>query len=73
MEMNLHSVADIKKNDLVLLETKLLKYCTKDEHNRWTVQHVQMELIMIYLLNPADKHEQMPVVEAADEINDLEI
>ncbi|KAG6375993.1 hypothetical protein JVT61DRAFT_2876 [Boletus reticuloceps] len=72
-EMELHSIADIKKNDLVVLETKLLKYRTKDEHNKWTVQRMQMELVTIYLLNSADEHHQMPVVEPMHEINDLEI
>ncbi|KAG6378305.1 hypothetical protein JVT61DRAFT_14025 [Boletus reticuloceps] len=47
-------VTDLKKNDLVLIEGKVTKYRAKDEHNKWSLQHVQMELAAISLLHSND-------------------
>lgn len=50
-QMNPLHVMDIKKNNLVLLEAKLIRYRTKDADNKWSGQHSQFELLAVSLLN----------------------
>lgn len=53
-EMPVLPVSEIKKDDLVLVETKITRYHTKDADNKWSLQRVQMELLAISLLHSAE-------------------
>lgn len=56
-EMPNYSVMDFKKNDLVLLETKLSKYCVQgNDKSKWNHQHVQFEILAISVLYSANAH-----------------
>ena len=55
-EMPYYSVTDLKKNDLVLLETKLTKYRVQGtDKTKWNHQCVQFEMLAISLLYSADE------------------
>lgn len=52
-EMAKYPITLIKKNDLVVVETKVTRYHTKDADNKWSNQRVQMELLAVSLLHYA--------------------
>lgn len=55
-EMPYYSVTNLKKNDLVLLETKLTKYHVQGtDKMKWNHQYVQFEMLVISLLYSADE------------------
>ena len=45
-----YSALDLKKKDLVLLETHITCYRQKDENGRWTIHHAQFELQAVSIL-----------------------
>ncbi|KAF8426459.1 hypothetical protein L210DRAFT_3312358, partial [Boletus edulis BED1] len=46
-----YPVAELKKSDLVLMESKITKYRTKDADSKWALQRVQTELRAVSLLH----------------------
>ncbi|KAF8131103.1 hypothetical protein EV363DRAFT_1296544 [Boletus edulis] len=71
-EMPPYPVEELKKNDLVLLESKIICYKLKDANNNWTIHHVQMEMLTISLLYCADLEESADKETSCD-IRDLQI
>lgn len=67
-EMPLYPADELKKNDLVLLESKIMHYRVKNADNKWTSQHVQMEMVVISLLSTADTGDEDVNVKS-DELN----
>ncbi|KIK74841.1 hypothetical protein PAXRUDRAFT_788621 [Paxillus rubicundulus Ve08.2h10] len=52
-EMAYYNPIDLKTRDLVLIETRITRYKSKDNDNKWTVQRAQLELLAINLLYSA--------------------
>ena len=57
LDMPPYSALDLKKDDLVLLESNITRYRVKDTDNKWSSQRVQMEMLAISLLFSADAPE----------------
>lgn len=53
-DMPTYPISDIKKDDLVLMESKITRYRIKGMDNKWSHQRVQMELLAVSLLHSAD-------------------
>ena len=51
--MQKYNTLDLKKKDLVLLETRLTRYCQKDDNGRWSIHRAQFELQAISILQNA--------------------
>jgi hypothetical protein len=71
-EMAAYSVEGIKKNDLILMESKITRYQTRNTENKWGNQCTQMELITLLLLHSADPSEGADK-EATQDITGLRI
>jgi hypothetical protein len=57
-EMELISLTDLKKNDLVLLEAKINHYRAKDPRDEKWGQHAQLEMTAISLLHSPDSTDE---------------
>ena len=53
--MEKYATLDLKKKDLVLLETRLTRYRQKDENGRWTIHGMQFELQAVSILENAQE------------------
>ncbi|KAG9312346.1 hypothetical protein JVU11DRAFT_7664 [Chiua virens] len=53
-----YSVHNLKKDDLVLLETKISHYQLKDQDHKWSSLRPQMDILAISILYDADDEEQ---------------
>jgi len=66
--MQKYNTLDLKKKDLVLLETHIMCYRQKDKNGRWTIHCAQFELQAILILQTAPYDNGAP-----DENLDIEI
>ncbi|KAF8439782.1 hypothetical protein L210DRAFT_867482 [Boletus edulis BED1] len=53
-KMESYPITEIKKDDLVLLETKMTRYPVKNSDNKWGDYRTQMELLAVSLLHSAN-------------------
>ncbi|KAF8133834.1 hypothetical protein EV363DRAFT_1295276 [Boletus edulis] len=67
------TATELQKNDLVLLEGKITRYRTQDEDKKWTLLHVQMELLAVSLLSCAVLQDSQKPISGIREISGLRI
>ena len=68
-----YSALDLKKKDLVLLETRSTRYQQKDENGRWTIHRAQFELQAVLILANAPEIETTVNEDSDVDIEDLRI
>ena len=71
--MQKYNTLDLKKKDLVLLETRLTRYRQKDDNGRWTVHRAQFELQAVSILQNAPDDDTASETNSNVDIDDLEI
>jgi len=68
-----YSALDLKKKDLVLLETRITRYRQKDKNGRWTIHRAQFELQAVSILANALEIETTVNKDSDVDIEDLRI
>jgi len=71
--MQKYDTLDLKKKDLILLETRITRYRQKDENGRWTIHCAQFELQAVSILQTAPYDDGAPDENSDIEIADLHI
>lgn len=71
--MDKYNALDLKKKDLVLLETCLIRYRQPDDNGRYTLHRAQFELQTISILENAPEMDSVIAHDSDVDITDLEI
>ena len=66
--MRKYDMLDLKKKDLVLLETRIMCYRQKDDNGRWSIHRAQFKLVAVSILQTAPDE-----FAATDENSDIDI